>query len=145
MNYKKVIDLVEKRLVDGCSKLWCLNTCKIWNIELERTCLQNNIHIINLLLEAGANIHEDDDYVLREACYRGRLDVAKTLIEHGADVDAHGGDPLALAAQGDHLEIVKLLLEAGACDDELATKWASDGLHERIFHLLKQWKATHGL
>ncbi len=43
------------------------------------------IEFINLLIKNGANIHLNDEGLLREASHEGKLEIVKYLIEIGAD------------------------------------------------------------
>ncbi|KAJ3056281.1 hypothetical protein HK097_007493 [Rhizophlyctis rosea] len=66
------------------------------------------------LLEAGGDVHVDDDAALVRACYNGHLDVVQYLISKGADVNAHNYLSLKGACSGGFVEIVRLLLAEGA-------------------------------
>lgn len=83
--------------------------------------------IINLLIQAGANINAKDranpvDYgrrtALYHACMTGRVGMVKLLLEHGAEPDClaqHGYTPLSTVIRiAGNREIVFLLLEHGA-------------------------------
>jgi len=72
------------------------------------------LDIVKYLISQGANIHSSNDYVLCCASYRGHLDVVKCLIEHGADIHARNDLALVWASMSGHIEIVKYLVEQGA-------------------------------
>ena len=64
-------------------------------------------------LDAGANVHTEDDDALRLASHNGHVKVVKVLLDAGANV--HADDDAALRwASYRHLEVVKTLLDAGA-------------------------------
>ena len=74
-----------------------------------------SVQILSLLVNDGANIHNEDDLPLREAVARGHLDAVVYLLEQGAD--AHGNayhNALSEAAEVGNVDIAKLLLKAGA-------------------------------
>lgn len=78
--------------------------------------------LIEILLEAGANVNASDDEwktPLHYAVQWNRPQNVETLLRHGADIDPRdkpGFTPLLLALlmQGDRSEIVKILLQYGA-------------------------------
>jgi hypothetical protein len=71
-------------------------------------------HKVVALLNAGANIHTQDDNALRLAALYGRVNTVKALIDADADVHARNDYALRFAAASGHAEIVQMLLEAGA-------------------------------
>ena len=66
-----------------------------------------------LLVERGANIHEDHR-ALSHASKNGYLEVVKYLVEKGANIHAQHNYALDCASKNGHLDIVKYLVEAGA-------------------------------
>ena len=88
----------------------------------------NHSHIVELLLQAGANINaqnSDGWTLLHLAAAVGRATVVHSLIITGADVNARadgGATPLLFAAQSGHLfasqsetlEVVQMLIDAGS-------------------------------
>jgi hypothetical protein len=76
-------------------------------------------HFVQLLLDAGANPDELDDFregPLHVAAYLGNYGGAKALLDAGATVglEGRGVRPIDLAAIRGHLDIVQLLKEHGA-------------------------------
>ncbi len=51
---------------------------------------------------------------LEEAALRGHVGMVELLIEAGADVNLEGHSPLLLATRSGHENVVRLLLDAGA-------------------------------
>lgn len=97
----------------------------------------NYPEIVELLLDAGANIHTGGvlprwhtsyvfDAPLMIAIYNNNLEMVKLLLDHGADI--HGGDPLTISIGHNNLEMVKLLLNHGAN----ANLYSSDTLYDVI-------------
>jgi len=91
------------------------------------------------LLDAGADVHADEDYALRRAAADGHADCVRLLLDAGADV--HAGEDLALrwAAWNGHADCVRLLLDAGAdvhADADLALRWAAESGHADCVRLL---------
>jgi ankyrin repeat protein len=77
-----------------------------------------NLQIINLLLEAGADVdYSQESSPLHMAVKSGHVDVVKHLIEAGANLEIEADDgitPLMEAVERGELEIIRLLVEAGA-------------------------------
>ncbi|KAJ3285897.1 hypothetical protein HK104_009258 [Borealophlyctis nickersoniae] len=73
-----------------------------------------NYYMTNLLLNAGADIHRDNDNALHIASRDGFLSIVILLLDAGADVHANDDIVLYAAAGKGHLDIVKFLLAAGA-------------------------------
>lgn len=81
---------------------------------------------IKELYEQGLDVHENDDFVFRQAARHGRLDLVKYLLDLGADIhacdyyDSHDytfclkDDALRGAVTSGHLDIVKFLVNHGA-------------------------------
>ena len=69
---------------------------------------------VKLLIDAGADVHAENDFALREASYCGRTQVVKLLLDAGADVHANKDLALCLASNNGHTEIVKILEAAMA-------------------------------
>ena len=83
--------------------------------------LQEDVAVVALLLDAGADIHAHDEKggtALMSAAKRGHLPVVELLLERGATVDASDeGGHTALhwaAIRGDYPEMVRRLIDAGA-------------------------------
>jgi ankyrin repeat protein len=81
-------------------------------------CSNDNLNITRYLIEMGANLHEDNDWVLRNAAERGNLKMVKLLVELGATINTYspnGDNALDWACRnGGHLEMVKYLIEKGS-------------------------------
>ncbi|KAJ3279009.1 hypothetical protein HK104_001851 [Borealophlyctis nickersoniae] len=70
--------------------------------------------VLQMLLAAGADVHGDDDRALREAAANGHMSVLHILLGAGADVHARGDEALSRAVSGRHVEAIESLLAAGA-------------------------------
>jgi len=81
---------------------------------LYSTSAKGYLRIVKYLVEKGANIHAVDDCSLCSASTNGYLDVVKYLVEQGADIHADDDDALRLASVNGHLKVVKYLVEQGA-------------------------------
>lgn len=111
------------------------------NVPLPLAARAGKLEIVQLLLEAGADVnstmdgrHPDGDTVreataLLHAASRGYLDVVELLLANGADpnkVEIQEGDtPLHGAAFFDYADVIKILLENGADPD---VQRISDGI-----------------
>jgi len=78
-----------------------------------------HLHVVNELLNRGANIEAQDDEAgtaLFLAAGNNHLDVVKELLNRGANVNArkYGSTPLYFAAVKNSLNVVKELLDKGA-------------------------------
>ena len=72
------------------------------------------LDIVKYLKEQGANIHADDEYALLNSAENGHLDVVKYLVELGADIHADKKHALRVSAENGRMDIVKYLVEQGA-------------------------------
>ncbi|CAH0001181.1 unnamed protein product [Clonostachys byssicola] len=91
---------------------------------LLQAIISNNIPVVELLLEKGADINRPAKHGLKrtplqQACEHGSFQMVKYLLDRGADVDAPpamngGATALQLAAIQGNVRIVRLLLELGA-------------------------------
>lgn len=67
--------------------------------------------IMELLLEAGADIHAWKDVALRCASETGQVEAVRLLLSNGADAHASDDDALRIAEEQGHKEIAALLRE----------------------------------
>lgn len=81
--------------------------------------LKNNLDIVKILVENGADVNEKDDMrvtPLYVAAEQGNLDIVKYLIEHNAIPyeTFTGGTALMAASDKGHIDIVEYLLDTGS-------------------------------
>jgi ankyrin repeat protein len=98
-----------------------------------------SLEIIKKLIKEGADIHIDDDYVLRLAAESGHLDVVKYLIKNGADIHARDDYALGWAVSNDYLDVVKYLIKNGAdihARDDCALRYAASNGHLSVVKYL---------
>lgn len=97
---------------------------------LQLAVARGDIGIVNALLKAGADVHEDDTYLshpLILACRRGCVNIATVLLEAGAPVNISGkparyssgipagnASPLHASIARGNLQLIELLLKHGA-------------------------------
>jgi len=81
---------------------------------LRESAFYGYLEIVKFLLTQGANIHADDDYALREAATNGHLETVKYLLTQGSNIHAKDDEALRYSAISDHLETVKCLVTNGA-------------------------------
>jgi ankyrin repeat protein len=137
MDYKQIIDNKELDKI----------TYHLDDIEIEYTysilhglqyaCLTGNIEVVKHLVELGADIHSDDNSVLRYSVYNNHLEVVKYLVEQGADIHAGNNISLRVSAYKGYLEIVKYLVEQGANKTELNNEIKQQLTEDYINHILK--------
>lgn len=70
-------------------------------------------------LEAGANIHHENDLALRAAAMMGNFENVALLVEKGANVRAFYSEALLFAAKRADYEIVEFLIAKGADVEEV--------------------------
>jgi ankyrin repeat protein len=73
-----------------------------------------DLEVIKSLIEEGADIHADNDYVLRWSAENGYLETVKYLVKKGSNINAYSDCALRYAANNGHLEVVKYFVEEGA-------------------------------
>ncbi|KAJ3040580.1 hypothetical protein HDV00_010760 [Rhizophlyctis rosea] len=73
-----------------------------------------NMSRIKWYIKKGANVRARDDEALISAAYRGNVGIIKLLIEAGADVHARSEGALWYAAYWGDTDVVKLLVSVGA-------------------------------
>ena len=96
------------------------------------------LNIVKAYLNLGANIHVNDDYVLRHSSYIGHLNVVKYLVKHGANVHAKSGQALTWAAKYGKLDVVKCLVKHKAdIVNSKAIEAAKEGNHSNIVAYLE--------
>ncbi len=66
---------------------------------------------IKYLIEVGADIHADNEYVLKLACEKNCLTLVKFLITKGADIHINNDEPMKIACTEGNVEIVKYFRE----------------------------------
>ena len=87
---------------------------------LHAACYKDNLAIVKLLLENGANpnaTYYDGRTPLHIACCKNNLAIVKLLLENGTNPNApyyDGRTPLSQACDDGNLKLAKLLLENGA-------------------------------
>jgi Ankyrin repeats (3 copies) len=100
-----------------------------------------------LALEAGADVHADDDQALRSASTYGHTEVVRILLKAGANVHALNDYALRWASHNVNTEVVRLLLEAGAdvhaSDDEALRSVSASGHTECVRLLLNAGADVH--
>ncbi len=95
---------------------------KVLNMELFKTVVSENIDIVDLLLQNGANVNARDKTERTPVFWAINENILLKLIEYNADLnlkDRSGNTALFYACVlGSYEEIVKILLENGARIDE---------------------------
>lgn len=99
---------------------------------LEDAATNDDVNMMKLLIELGADIHQPDGHgsppakegVIVNAAGAGAINVVRWLLEHGAQLNFEYEEfpgesrctPLTGAILGNHLEVVKLLVEQGGAN-----------------------------
>jgi len=88
--------------------------------DLHRAYEKNNIKLIKLLIEKGANINDTDKYdntILHKACKENNVELIKFLIKKGANINCKNEDDdtsLHIVCENNNEELIKLLIDNGA-------------------------------
>lgn len=112
-------------MLNGCAFKWCITF--------------NKLNMLKCLFEKGANIHFDDDMILREASKCGNIGIVEYLIEKGANVHVNNNEPIRDASKNGHLNVVKCLVKHGAnihAQNEYPLRLASENGHLSIVRYL---------
>lgn len=86
-----------------------------------------------------ADMHANDEYVLRQAAYHGDYDTVKFLIQNGADVTANNNEALINAATEGHFDIVRLLIDP-TYDKETTTETYTYFLDQQLDDHLEKYR-----
>ena len=81
---------------------------------LRMSSIYGNMDIIRYLLANGANIHSKDDETVVLSSAYNHLKIVKYLVSMGADITGCNNLAIMLASQNGHLETVKYLVSLGA-------------------------------
>lgn len=114
-----------------------------WDSPLLHALYKNNIELVKMLLEWGANPHQGGygESTLHIAVRVGNLEIVKLLVEdHHVDLhekDGCGYSPLHIAITGDNVGTVKYLLSKGADPNDTVGDDSPDSEWEHSLHLLR--------
>lgn len=105
-----------------------------------------NIDTLKILLDAGADIHTEDDLILFNAVDEEEIEIVKYLLDRGADINAIQSNTsetvLSRAASNNNVSMLEFLLSAGAdihAHDDIALRYAAyDGAFEAIQFLIQK-------
>jgi len=111
---------------------------------LHRAVANLHLDIVELLLDAGADVHSEEEYALRMAaspseCRPNSEAMVRLLIRRGADIHSHDEFALRWASGKGHLGIVKILVEHNAdvqAHENHALFWASGNGHVEVVRYL---------
>lgn len=106
---------------------------------LEIAARVGDVEILELLLNARADVNANDGVALRHAVQHGHEKIVKLLLNSGADAGVGDGIALRWVARRGNANIVKLLLDAGAdanATDGIALRQATNPSHEKIVEAL---------
>ena len=87
---------------------------KVRNADLLSALRKEDLDLVKLLVENGADIHFDNDQVFVMAASYDHLDIVKYLLSKGINIHTRNDTALIMASYHGHLEMVKLLVENGA-------------------------------
>ena len=116
---KEVVELLVQRGADINAKDKWGNTPLYWviyNIANEGRSIDNNIEIMNLLIDNGADVKNNNN-ILLFAVKTGCIEAVQSLLEAGADINAKndsGQTTLHIAARNGYKDVAELLIDEGA-------------------------------
>jgi len=93
------------------------------------------------MVKGVEDIHEFDEFLLREAVRFNFFEAVKYLVEQGADIHINDDSPLQLAAVKGYLKIVKYLVEQGSdihAENDATLKYAIGAEHTEVVDYLKE-------
>ncbi|KAJ3342348.1 hypothetical protein HDU93_002464 [Gonapodya sp. JEL0774] len=70
-----------------------------------------HLTLVELLLNAGANVHAHDDAAIYQAAVGGHTEAVRSLLNWGADLSHIGDEVLSIASSWGQLELVALILD----------------------------------
>lgn len=80
---------------------------------LRNSAFQMNYSLMKLLLEKGANVHARNDYVLNKCLQRGKLEHLKLLFDHDVNISSVSNEMVINAIKSQSIDVVKFLMERG--------------------------------
>ena len=112
---KQSIDMVRMLIAKGADVNF-VNEQNIGATPLMMAAAYNEVPIVNLLLDTGADVNLPDtngDPAINWAAYYGYTDVAEQLLKAGADKEQVGhGNPREIAMRRGHQDFVRLMARA---------------------------------
>lgn len=110
------------------------------NAGFSTAAIHNQLDIMDLAIDYGANPFHNDNYTLNQIIQNGgKVDALKKLIELGIDIHHKDDFALQISAEFGHTENIKLLIDLGAnihANDDLALVNAIDNKHDEIVKIL---------
>src|SRR5438477_129720 len=79
-------------------------------MNMIEACKNGNLERVQELVALNADIHADNDNVIRRASEYGHIEVVKYLVELNADIHADNDYALRWASNYGHVDIVKYLI-----------------------------------
>lgn len=80
----------------------------------EIAAMNGDLEMIKFLVENGININDDDCIVFQRVVKRGQLKIVKYLVEKGVDIHVRNDKVLEYAVTHCHFDIAKFLIESGS-------------------------------
>jgi hypothetical protein len=83
--------------------------------KLHDACWTGNLETVMCFVSKGANIHMDNERVLRSAVVRNHLKIVKYLVsECAANIHIYNDNPVRTACESGYLKMAKYLISKGA-------------------------------
>ena len=116
---------------------------RIKRSDWEAWLLAQTLPLTIAMIEAGANVHAENDLALCWVAYfYNNLSILKYLVEHDANIHAKDDFALRYSAERGHFNIVKYLVENGAnvhARNNEALCWATYRRHTRTAEFLAEF------
>lgn len=108
--------------------------------------VKENLELIKMFIDFGADVHYRDDSALRWAAYLGNLDIIKYLISQGANVKSNNNESLFWIIDNEIkyptvnlLKFIRIFLDLGADINVIPNYHLEQNLEFYISYLREHW------
>jgi ankyrin repeat protein len=92
----------------------------VWETPMHAAVITDDVNILSLLIEHGADMEDQSRTSLNHAASYGRVQIGQYLLDRGANINTRNdlrNTPLINAVSYGHIEFARMLLERGAVID----------------------------
>ena len=116
-----LLQQIEQHIIDGKPEQFIMNCLQAVGIKFIEAVKSNLPHIVQFMIEHGADVHAYNDWALTFTIIHGHLEVVKLLISAGANIRVISDSALRWTSREGHLEVVKLLKEVISNESSVTT------------------------